>query len=50
MPIESINRAIKESKRKLASEKVDESDVKSKAKLLKAVIEGVALKAHIHLD
>jgi hypothetical protein len=50
MPIELINRAIKESKKELAGEKVDESDVKSRAKILKAIIADLALKTDINLD
>ncbi len=50
MPIELINKAIKETKKKLASEKADKSDMKSKAKILKAVINDLALKANINLD
>lgn len=50
MSIELINRAIKESKEKLASEKVDKSDVKSKAMILKAIIADLALKTNIDLD
>ena len=50
MPIESINKAIKETKKKLLSEKADESDMKSKAKILKAVIKDSALKANVNLN
>ena len=50
MPIELINRAIKETREKLVSEKVDESDMKSKAKILKVVIKDLALKANVNLD
>jgi hypothetical protein len=50
MPIESINKAIKETKKRLLSEKVHESDIKSKAKILKAVIKDSALKAKVNLN
>ena len=50
MPIELINKAIKETKKELLSEKVDKSDIKSKAKILKAVIKDLALKANINLN
>jgi hypothetical protein len=45
-----INKAIKETKKKVLSEKADESDMKSKAKILKAVIKDSALKASVNLS
>ena len=50
MPIELVGRAMEESKEKLVSEKVDASDVKSKAKAMKAAIQDLASKDNIHLD
>ena len=50
MPIGLINKAIKEAKAKLVSEKVDESDMKSKANILKMMIKDLALKANVNLD
>ena len=50
MSIDLINKAIKEAKEKLASEKIDKSDMKSKAMILKAIIKDLALKANINLD
>jgi hypothetical protein len=50
MPIHLINKAIGEAKEKLAGEKVDKSDVKSKARLLKAVIKDLALRVNIDLE
>ena len=50
MSIELINRAIKESKKKFASEKVNTSDVKSKAKILKTIFTDMALKTNVNLD
>jgi len=50
LPIELINKAIKETREKLLSEKVDESDVKSKAKILRAAIEDLASKAKVNLN
>jgi hypothetical protein len=50
MALELTNKAIKETKKKLFIEKVDESDMKSKAKILKAVIKDLALKANVNLN
>ena len=50
MPIDMINKAIKEAKEKLAGEKVDRSDMKSKARVLKAVIKDFALEFSINLN
>jgi len=50
VPIELINKAIKEAKKELLSEKVDESDIKSKAKIIKVVIKDLALEANINLN
>ncbi len=50
MPVELINKAIKEVKEKLISEKVNETDIKSKAKILKVIIKELALKANVNLD
>jgi hypothetical protein len=50
MTTESINRAIKEAKKKLVSEKVAESDVKSKAKILKALLKDLALESNVNLS
>jgi hypothetical protein len=47
--IELINKAIEQAKKKLVSEKVAESDMKSKAKILKAVIKDLALKSNVNL-
>jgi len=50
MPIDLIDKAIEEAKEKLASEKVDKSDMKSTARVLKAVIKDLAFKVNIKLD
>ena len=50
MPIELINKAIKEVKEKLISEKVNETDMKLKAKILKVIIKELALRADVNLD
>jgi len=50
MPIDLINKAIEEAKEKLAGEKVKKSDMKSKARVLKAAIKDIALKVNINLD
>jgi len=42
--VDLINKAIKEVKDKLATEKVDKSDMKSKARILKSVIKDLVLK------
>ena len=42
MPIDLINTAIEEAKEKLTGEKVDKSDIKSRARVLKAVIKDSA--------
>ena len=49
MPIRSINTAMDEAKKKIADEKVGKSDLKSKAKILKAAIKDLASKANIRL-
>jgi hypothetical protein len=38
MPTESIRKAIKETKEKMAREKIDKSDIKSKAAIFKAIL------------
>jgi hypothetical protein len=50
IPIDLINKAIEETKEKLASEKVDKSDVKLRARILKAVIKDLALEVNINLN
>ena len=50
MPIDLINKGLKEAKEKLAGEKVEKSDMKSKARVLKAAIKDIALKVNINLD
>ncbi len=50
MSIDLINKAIEEAKKKLVSEKLAESDMKSKAKILKAVINDLALKGNVNLN
>ena len=50
MPIDSINKSIKEAKVKFDSEIVDKSGIKSKAKIIKAVIKDLALNTGINLD
>ena len=50
MSIDLINKAIEEAKEKLAGEKADKSDVKSKARALKAVIKDLALEININLN
>jgi len=50
MSIDLINKAIKEAREKLVCEKVDKSDIKSKAKFLKTILKDLAFKANINLD
>jgi hypothetical protein len=49
MSIDLINQAINEANEKLASENVDKSDMKSRARILKAVIKDLASKENIDL-
>ena len=50
MPINLINQAIKEAKKKIVSEKIDDSDMKSKAKILKSTIKDITTKSNINMD
>ena len=50
MPIDLIRKAIEEAKDEFVRMKVDKSDIKSKARVLKAVIRSLALKEKIKLD
>jgi hypothetical protein len=49
MTIELINEAVKEAKKRFASEKIDNSDVKSKAKILKSIIKDIALLSNVNM-
>ena len=48
--IEYINKAIQETKKKLLSDNIDEFDVKSKARILKAAIKDLAIKTNVNLS
>jgi hypothetical protein len=50
MPIELIDKAVKQAKGKFLSEEIDASDIKSKAKIMRAVIKDIALPNSIKLD
>ena len=50
MSIELINKAIKEAKVKFESEKVDKSDIKSKAKVLKTILKDLAFMGNVNLN
>ena len=50
MSIDSIKEAIERAKEKLEGEKVDISDMKLKARILRAVIKDIALTVNINLD
>lgn len=50
MPIDLVNKAIKIAKEELKKEKIDKSDIKLKAKILKTAIKDSALEAHINLN
>ena len=49
MPISLINQAIDEMKQRLSDNHIDSSDVKAKAKALRAIIEELALPSDIEL-
>ncbi|MGB7297498.1 MAG: DUF3795 domain-containing protein [Candidatus Aminicenantales bacterium] len=49
MPVELINTAMDEAKKKTADEKIERSDLKSKAKIMRAAFKGLAAKANIRL-
>ena len=50
MPINLINQAMKEAKKKIVSEKIDKSDMKVKAKILKSTIKDIAVRYNINMD
>ena len=50
MPIDLIDKAIEQAKQELTRERVDQSDIKTKAKTLKATIRDLASKANVDLD
>lgn len=50
MPVDLIKKAAEEAIEKLASEKLDKSNMKSKARVLKAVIKDLALEVNINLN
>ncbi len=50
MPIDLINKGLKEAREKLAGEKAEKSDIKSKARVLKAIVKDLAIKANINLE
>ncbi len=50
MPIDLINKAIEEAREKLADEKVDKSDMKSKARVFKTVIKDLVIEGNIDLN
>jgi hypothetical protein len=50
IPINLINQAIKEAKKKIVNEKIDNSDLKSKAKILKSTIKYITIRSNINMD
>ena len=50
IPIDLVNKTIEEANERLAGERVDTSDLKSRARTLKAAIKNVASRARIGLD
>lgn len=50
MSVKLINKAVKEASKKFVTKKVDRSEIKSKAKILKTVIKDFALKANVNLN
>ena len=49
LPVEIINSAKKEAREKIVSDKISKSDMKSRAKILKAIIQEVSLNSGINL-
>ena len=49
LPVEVINNAIEEAREKIVSNKISDSDMKAKAKLVKSTIHDLALKSGIDL-
>ena len=49
VPVEVINRTIEEARGKFVSNKISDSDMKAKAKLVKSTIQDLALKSGIDL-
>ena len=50
MPINLINEAMKEAKKKIVSEKIGKSDIKSKAKIMKSLIKDMAGNSNINMN
>jgi hypothetical protein len=50
MPIDLIREAMEETREKLATEKVNSSDMKSKAKVFRSVIQNLSLESNIDLS
>lgn len=50
MPIDLMNSAIKEANEKIIHEKVDNADLKSKAKILRTILQDMTLKVNMNLD
>ncbi len=49
LPVDVINNAIEEAREKFVSNKISDSDIKAKAKLVKSTIQDLALKSGIDL-
>ncbi len=49
MSIELINEAVEEAKKKLVSEKVEKSDIKSKVKILKSILKDICLSSNVNM-
>jgi hypothetical protein len=50
MPINLINEAMKQAKKKIVSEKIDNSDMKLKAKIMKSLIKDMAVRSNINMN
>jgi hypothetical protein len=50
MPTDSIRAAIKEAKEKMAREKIDKSDLKSKARIFKEILKDLISRLKLNLD
>jgi len=49
-PINLINEALKEAEKKIVNEKIDKSNIKSKAKIMKSLIKDMAVKSNINMN
>jgi len=50
MPTDLIHQAVKEVRKRIMSENIDDSDMRSKAKILKSIIKDTAVKFNINMS